>query len=73
VLMLRRTTDPEMGQELYMLGCMLHTRADGMITEQGRLSWMDGSDGDDEDQHRWNPVRKEAESQSRSVPLLFII
>jgi hypothetical protein len=59
--MLRRSTDPEMGQELYTLGCMLHTHANGMITETRRLSWMDGSDSDDEDQHSWSSVRKEAE------------
>jgi len=49
--MLRRTGDPEMGQELYTLDCMLHTHVNGMITGTRRLSWMDGSDGDDEDQH----------------------
>ena len=49
--MYQRTTDPEMGQELYMLGCMLHTHVKGMIIETRRLSWMDGSDSDDEDQH----------------------
>jgi hypothetical protein len=60
--MLRRTTDPEMGQELYTLRCMVHKRANEMITETRRLSWMDGSDSDDEDQHSWNPVWKEAKS-----------
>ena len=43
-----------MGQELYMLGCLLHTHVNGMITETRRLSWMDGSDSDDEDQHSLN-------------------
>ena len=62
-----------MGQELYTLGCMLHKSADEMITETRRLSWMDGSDSDDEDQHSWSPVQKEAESQPRSVPVLFIL
>jgi len=49
--MLRGSADPEMGQELYMLGCTLHVPAEGSISRTGRLSWMDGSDGDDEDQH----------------------
>ena len=73
MLALRRTADPEMDQELYTLGCMLHTHANGMITEQGRLSWMDGSESDDEDQHSRNHVNKEAESQPRPVPFIVFI
>ena len=73
MLALRRTADPEMDQELYTFGCMLRLTAKGMITEQGRLSWMDGSEGDDEDQHSRNHVSKEAESQPRSVPFILLI
>ncbi len=57
--MLQRSDDPEMGQELYTLGCMLHKHAKPMITEARRLSWMDGSDSDDEDQHSWSSIQKE--------------
>ena len=73
MLALRRTADPEMDQELYTPGYMLHITANGMITKQGRLSWMDGSEGDDEDQHSRNHVRNETESQPRPVSSLFII
>jgi hypothetical protein len=52
---------------------MLHTHVKGMITEQGRLTWMDGSEGDDEDQHSRSSVQKEAESQPRAVPVLVIV
>ena len=73
MLKLLRSTDPEMGQKLYSLGCMLHARADSMITEPRRLSWMDGSDGDDEDQHSRRSVPEEAESQLKPVPVLVIL
>jgi hypothetical protein len=62
VLKLQRTGDPEMGQELYTLGCMLHIPTTDRISKTRRLSWMDGSDSDDEDQHSWGSVRKEIES-----------
>ena len=69
----RRTTDPEMDQELYTLGCMLHITAKDMTTKGGRLSWMDGSECDDGDQHNWNSVRKDAENQPRSGITIVII
>ena len=62
-----------MDQALYTLGCMLHAHADSMITGTRRLSWMDGSDCDDEDQHSRDSVQKEAEIQLRSVPVLVIL
>jgi hypothetical protein len=63
-----------MGQEVYALGCMLHAHVNGMITETGRLSWMDGSDSDDEDQH--SPDYASTESVSiklLSVPSLSFV
>jgi hypothetical protein len=62
-----------MGQELYTLGCMLHTNANKMMTGTRRLSWMDGSDSDDEDQHSQYSVRKEVEKQPSSVFTIFIV
>jgi hypothetical protein len=71
--MLRSTDDPEMDQELYTLGGMLHRSANNMITENRRQSWMDGSDCDDEDQHSWSFFWKNAEIQPESVSLIIII
>ena len=71
--MVRRTDDPEMDQELYTLGGMLYRYANNMNTENRRQSWMDGSDCDDEDQHRRSSVQKEAESQPRSVTILALV
>jgi hypothetical protein len=72
--MYRRTNDLEMGQELYTLSCMLHTHVNGMITETRRLSWMDGSDSDDEDQHSSDYASDESVSiQLWSVYPLFIV
>ena len=73
MLTLRRASDPEMDQELYTVGCMLNITAYDMIRQQGRLSLMDGSESDDEDQHSWSSVRKEVESQPRAVPVLIIL
>jgi hypothetical protein len=72
VLMNRRSADPVMGQELYMLGCGLHVPDKGSVSKMRRLSWMDGSDSDDEDQHSRSSIHKEAESQPRSVYTIFI-
>ena len=73
MLTLQRTGDPEMGQELYAVNCMLHLAPNRKITQQGRLSLMDGSESDDEDQHSCRSILKEAESQPRAVPVFFII
>jgi hypothetical protein len=74
VLMLRRTADPEMGQELYMLGCMLRIPAEDSLSRMRRLSWMDGSDSDDEDPHSRDYASGESVSvQLRSVTILFIV
>ena len=73
MLMVQSTDDPAMGQELYTLGCMLHKHANRMMIETRRLSWMDGSDSDDEDQYSWGSIQKEAKSQPRSVYVVFII
>jgi hypothetical protein len=62
VLTLKRTCDPEMGQELYTFNCMLNKQPKKKVIESRRLIWMDGSDSDDEDQHSWCSVRKEIEN-----------
>jgi hypothetical protein len=62
-----------MGQELYIPGCVLHILAKGMISKTGRLSWMDGSDCDDEDQHSRDHASNEAESEPRPVPFIIFI
>jgi hypothetical protein len=61
-----------MDQELYMFGCTLCilTKNSSRIR---RLSWMDGSDSDDEDQHSWSPVQDEAEIQPWSASLVFVL
>ena len=71
--MVRRTDDPEMDQELYTLGGMLYRHPNNMNTENRRQSWMDGSDSDDEDQHSWSSIRKDAKSQPESVSVIIII
>jgi hypothetical protein len=73
VLELQRATDPEMDQELYTPGYMLHIHTKGTITRIGRLSWMDGSEGDDEDQHSRILVSNETESQPKPVSSFFVI
>jgi hypothetical protein len=60
--MLRGRADPVMGQELYMLGCTLRIPTEGSTSKMRRLSWMDGSDSDDEDQHSLSPVWRETEN-----------
>ena len=59
----RKSADPVMGQGLYRLNCTLHVPEAGSVSRMRRLSWMDGSDSDDEDQHSWGSVQKEAEIQ----------
>jgi hypothetical protein len=73
VLELQRAADPEMDQELYSPDCMLQIHTKGTITGMGRLSWMDGSEGDDEDQNSRILGNDETESQPRPVSFFFII
>jgi hypothetical protein len=73
VLTIWRTTDPEMDQELYTPACMLQINAKSIILKNGRLTWMDGSDSDDGDQHSWSSIQNKAESQPLPVNSIFII
>jgi len=73
VLTNRKSADPVMGQELYTLGCTLRVPKEGSVSKMRRLSWMDGSDSDDEDQHSRGSVQNEAESQPKSVFAVFVL
>ena len=73
VLTLRRTIDPEMDQELYTPVCMPHVNIKSITPKRGRLSWMDGSDSDDGDQHSCGSIPKEAESQPSPIYSIFIV
>jgi len=51
VLALRKLTDPEMDQEAGTTVHVLRIHAEGVVSEERRPNWMEGSDCDDGDQH----------------------
>jgi hypothetical protein len=69
---LKRATGPEMDQELYTFGYMLHVNAKKMINKARRPSWMDGSDSDDEDQHSYGAIQTEIKGQFKPVYLIAV-
>ena len=73
VLAYRWAADPEMGQMVCVLGCALRVAASGVLIGYGRMSWMEGSDCDDEDQHSWGFVCCEVEGQLGSVPVVVFV
>ena len=74
VLALQRTTDPTMDQELFATRFGLNMLVEGMIFEMGRLSSMDGSDCDDEDQHSGDYASgKRINHKLRPIPTVSLI
>lgn len=73
VLMLRGISCPLSGQAPYTVGCTLLDPSQGSVLKTRRLSWMEGSDSDDEDQHSWGTIQEEIQIQSKPVITVFVL
>ena len=73
VLTLRKPTDPEMDQENRITVHALRIRAEGVVSEEWRPNWMDGSDCDDGDQHSEAYLGNEIEGEPRPVPTIIFL
>ena len=73
VLMLRGVSCPLSGQAPYIVGCTLRDPSEGSVSKTRRLSWMEGSDSDDEDQHSWSTIQEEIQSQPKPVVTVFVL
>jgi hypothetical protein len=73
VLTLRKPTDPEMDQETRVTVHALRIRAEGVVSEEWRQNWMEGSDCDDGDQRSEAYLGKKIEGKPRPVPAVLFI
>ena len=73
MLALRKPTDPEMDQGARITVHALRIRAEGVVSEEWRPNWMDGSDCDDGDQHSEAYLGNEIEDKPRPVPAVIFI
>ena len=73
VLALRKLTDPETDQEARITVHTLQIRAEGIVSEERRPNWMEGSDCDDTNQHSEAYLGNEIEVKPRPVPPVIFI
>jgi len=69
---LRKLTDPETDQARITVR-PLQIRAEGIVSEERRPNWMEGSDCDDEDQRSEAYLGNKIEGKPRPVPAVIFI
>jgi hypothetical protein len=73
VSVLRKLTDPETDQEAQIAVHTLQIRAEGIVSEDRKQNWMEGSDCDDGDQRSETYLGKKIEGKPRSIPAVLFV